>query len=353
MTTDEVGSLRVVPLSEELLAPVTAPCTAGLRRLAARVGQSLLRPPATPAEQLVEAVLRRQLEPAAGSESRHGWVVLDRDGTVQACAGTVAMDLTPDDPRYTYLPPRSVTVTITTTHAESDTAVDGCYPLLLEAVRQVASERDAHLLVHMVAEDTAAAAWQRLRLRLGTVMARRSASGWRSPGAAPDGLAIRVAGTGDIPALTDLALAEHHYHAALPGSAVSPDQPRATSEQVAADNVAAPPETSHQLVAVDGDGRVVGSIHGTIQEFADDQIQRYLLPPRYGYVGLTSVTEPARGTGVGRALIDSLMGWFAARDVEPVFLHCQVDNPLSSRFWTRSGFVPHLEIYSDPGRVIR
>lgn len=158
MTTDEVGSLRVVPLSEELLAPVTAPCTAGLRRLAARVGQSLLRPPATPAEQLVEAVLRRQLEPATGSESRHGWVVLDRDGTVQACAGTVAMDLTPDDPRYTYLPPRSVTVTITTTHAESDTAVDGCYPLLLEAVRQVASERDAHLLVHMVAEDTAAAA---------------------------------------------------------------------------------------------------------------------------------------------------------------------------------------------------
>jgi GNAT superfamily N-acetyltransferase len=147
-------------------------------------------------------------------------------------------------------------------------------------------------------------------------------------------------------AVDDLALEEHRYHAEHTSAGVSLDQPRETSRRLAADSVTAPTDTNHQLVAEDSSGKVVGSIVGTIYQLADDQIQRYLLPPRYGYVGLTVVTEAARGTGVGRPLIDATMGWFAGRGVQTAFLHYIPDNPLSSRFWPRAGFQPHIEIYS-------
>jgi GNAT superfamily N-acetyltransferase len=342
-----VSSRQVVSFHEQLLPAAVSLAAAGVRRIAARIDGdgSLLRLPSVPVEQPVEVALRRYLD--GEPDGRRAWAVLDGE-TLVAFAGMLTERLTPEDERYLYMPPRSVTIVTTALHAASETAAAECYPLLLAEARRLAEAMGgARLFVNLLPADAAGGRlWRRLRFRPGSVMARQPVAAWRSPGPAPSGVVVRVARPDDVEALTDLALEEHRYHAEHTSSGVSPDQPRATSRRVAADSVAAPAGTNHQLVAEDESGRVVGSIVGSVQQWADDQIQRYLLPPRYGYVGLTVVTRPARGTGVGRALIDALMRWFATRGLDTAFLHYVADNPLSSRFWPRAGFVPHLEIHS-------
>jgi GNAT superfamily N-acetyltransferase len=335
----------VVPLDEQLLPAAVALAATGVRRSAAYLDSSSLAPPAGPVEKLIEPALRRYLD--GEREGRRGWAVLDGDRLL-AIAGTLAEELTPDDARYTFMPPRSVTIVSTALHAVSDAAAGECYPLLWGQARRLAETMGgARVFVNVLAGDTAGRAlWRRLGMRPGSVMARRPVQTWQAPAPPPSSVVVRVARPDDVEALTDLALEEHRYHAEYTSSGASPDQPRATSRRIAAESVAAPADGHRQLVAEDRSGRIVGSIAGSVQEWADDQIQRLLLPPRYGYVGLTVVSEPARGTGVGRALIDALMGWFADRRLDTAFLHYIADNPLSSRFWPRAGFVPHIEIYS-------
>jgi GNAT superfamily N-acetyltransferase len=115
--------------------------------------------------------------------------------------------------------------------------------------------------------------------------------------------------------------------------------------------VAADQSTTCQLVAERShrSGRspeVVGSIVGMIQTLGDEEIARYVLPARYGYIGLTSVTAAARGTGVGRTLVGGLMSWFATNGCELAFLHYVTSNRLSRPFWTRMGFTPHLTAFA-------
>lgn len=75
-------------------------------------------------------------------------------------------------------------------------------------------------------------------------------------------------------------------------------------------------------------------------------------PPIVGYAGLLAprgtgqadvqtiaVHESARGTGVGRRLLDALLGEAAARGAEEVFLEVRADNPLARGLYERSGFV--------------
>lgn len=337
-------SRQVVGFHERLLPAAVRLAADGVRRMASAVDASLLRLPDVPAERVVEPLLRRYLP--GGPEGRRAWAVVD-GGELLAFAGVVVEQLTPDQERYAYLPPRSVTVASSALHAVSDAAAGDCYPLLLDEVRRLAkSIGDAAVFVNVLPNDAAGARlWRGLGLRRASVMARRPVADWPPPGPPVPGLVIRVAREEDVAALADLAEEEQSYHREHTSAGVSPDVPRTTNLRVSAERVAAPADANRQLVAEAG-GRLVGSISGGILSCADDQVQRYLLPPRYGYIGLTVVTEAARGTGVGRAMVDAMMGWFASQQLETAFLHYIVDNRLSSRFWTRAGFVPHIEIYS-------
>jgi ribosomal protein S18 acetylase RimI-like enzyme len=187
------------------------------------------------------------------------------------------------------------------------------------------------------------AAWRRRGLRPDAVMAVREVATWSPAGTSPDGIAVRTAAASDVDALADLALEEHLYHATHTATGVSPDQPRETSRRVAEQAVKAASETSRQLVATSS-GVVVGSLAASIHVLGDDQVSRFLLPPRYGYIGLTSVTAAQRGAGTGRALVDAALRWFTGERVDIVFLHYVVDNPLSARFWTRLGLRPHIHV---------
>jgi GNAT superfamily N-acetyltransferase len=346
--------IEVVPLRGDLVAGCVEVCASSLERTAARIRAPWLSPPASAApgaEQMVRSFLD------AEAEGRLGWVAVDpaRDG-VLAFAGATITELTPDDWRFTFMPPRSVSVGISSCHSTSDAAAQACYPLLLDAVRSAATERDIRRIsVQCAPGDTAAAAvWRRLHLEPDARMALRHVDSWRPP-MSRSGASVRLAGSEDVEALTDLALEEHLYHAHHTGAGTSPDQPRETSRRLAADAVAdtlADNARTRQLVAelagaAGPDGaapRVVGSAVGMLAELDDEDIRRHFMPARYGYIGLTSVTASARGAGVGRLLVDGLMRWFAEQGLELAFLHYVVDNPLSARFWSGLGFEPHIEM---------
>jgi GNAT superfamily N-acetyltransferase len=278
---------------------------------------------------------------AGGEEGdRAAWVLVD--GThIRGFVGATFVELAPDDWRYTFMPPRFASIAATGCHLESPAMVNTAF----DAVCPLAADRGAPRLLVAAppGADAARAAWRGCGLRPDVVMAVREVTTGPLAGAAPDGIAVRTAAVSDIEALTDLALEEHLYHATHTATGVSPDQPRETSRRIAEQAVAASADSSRQLVAEHAaSGAVVGSLAASVHVLGDDQLSRFLLPPRYGYIGLTSVTATHRGAGTGRALVDAALRWFAEERVDSVFLHYVVDNPLSARFWARLGFRPHI-----------
>ena len=99
-------------------------------------------------------------------------------------------------------------------------------------------------------------------------------------------------------------------------------------------------------VAVDEAGRLVGTgrlVDGRIDE------QGELEPGSagtLGTVGRMAVTDAARGTGVGRALLDLLVRRAADRGLPAVELHAQVH---ARAFYERAGFTPFGEVYLEAG----
>lgn len=65
-----------------------------------------------------------------------------------------------------------------------------------------------------------------------------------------------------------------------------------------------------------------------------------------GTIGRMAVTERARGTGTGRALLDLLVGRAAERGLPAVELHAQLH---ARGFYERAGFVPFGEVYLEAG----
>ncbi|MGI8536681.1 MAG: GNAT family N-acetyltransferase [Mycobacteriales bacterium] len=94
------------------------------------------------------------------------------------------------------------------------------------------------------------------------------------------------------------------------------------------------------------DGRVVGT--GRLLDGRTDSAGR-LEPGTIGAVGTVgrmAVSTPARGTGVGRALLDLLVTRAAERGLPVVELHAQVH---ARGFYERAGFSPYGAVYLEAG----
>ncbi|WP_116051638.1 GNAT family N-acetyltransferase [Amycolatopsis palatopharyngis] len=73
---------------------------------------------------------------------------------------------------------------------------------------------------------------------------------------------------------------------------------------------------------------------------AGSSVAGRLAEGRWGYVGTLSVLAPARGGGVGRALMSVAHHELDLDDVEGTFLFYSPTNPLSPVFWHRQGYRP-------------
>lgn len=65
-----------------------------------------------------------------------------------------------------------------------------------------------------------------------------------------------------------------------------------------------------------------------------------------GTIGRMAVTQQARGTGTGRALLDRLIARAAERGLPTVELHAQLH---ARGFYERAGFSPFGEVYLEAG----
>ena len=141
---------------------------------------------------------------------------------------------------------------------------------------------------------------------------------------------VRLAGAADLPAL--LAL-RHEVFVVGQGVPVELEQDELDA---AADHA----------VAVDAGGAVVGT--GRLVDGRIDVEGRLEpgTPGTVGTVGRMAVAAPARGTGVGRMLLDLLVERAAARGLPLVELHAQVH---ARAFYERAGFEPVGETYLEAG----
>jgi ribosomal protein S18 acetylase RimI-like enzyme len=94
-----------------------------------------------------------------------------------------------------------------------------------------------------------------------------------------------------------------------------------------------------RIFVAEAQGRVVGYILGEVH------IRKPIYPPgTYGFISDISVTAEWRKQGVGRALVEALMGWLKRSGVTAVELFVAEANPISQEFWERVGFKQYLRL---------
>lgn len=74
-------------------------------------------------------------------------------------------------------------------------------------------------------------------------------------------------------------------------------------------------------------------------------IDRYLPDGRWGFIRTLSVAAPARGQGIGRALMRRVHRDFGVDGAGGTFVFYSPTNPLSSVFWHRQGYRPLWTIW--------
>lgn len=288
---------------------------------------------------VAQATIERYLQADASA-----WVAL-LDGWPRALLGAMLTTVTENDPGFTYLPPRYALSPVSAWHIAA--AEDLCLlPALFEHVRRDARAHGIERVsVQVRAGDwTAGALWRSLGLRPDLVMAARHRPlplPLPLPLAPP--VSIRVARPGDEEALVRLAHEEQDFHAHHTASGTLADQPDAPTRREVDHWLAAHAGGAMPTLVAERDGRIVGCCSLSISELPEGAAGRRYYPARHGYIGLTSVTAPARGRGIGRALVRAALEEFAHRGIGPVMLHYVDDNPLSRVFWQRMGFAPFVE----------
>ncbi|SJM50003.1 hypothetical protein CZ771_03765 [Actinomycetales bacterium JB111] len=374
--------MPITPLTADLLPAAAEVVAAQTARRIAAAGSS---PDGVDLTALAEHWLRSYVT----DEDRFAFVALD-GGTVVACLGALTVQLTPDDEGYTYMAPRHVLCPLGGWAARTPHDAVAHLPALIAAVRSRASDEgiDRINLQTLDADWHSGGVWRSAGLRPDTAFALRPLAA-PAPSTRPLGepVTIRAAEPGDADALTALALEEFDFHARHTGSGTATDQSPSTARRIvdgwlaqddpaadaptepdsAADAPTEPDSTTdtaetttdttgdhlreRALIATAG-GDVVGVTTVQVLTAPAESLGAFVLPARYGYVGLTGVAESARGLGVGTALAAAALESFRALPDPPetVGLHYVVDNALSAPFWSARGYAPALTLLTSAPR---
>ena len=147
---------------------------------------------------------------------------------------------------------------------------------------------------------------------------------------------VRRAGTADLDAVVELAIAEHDY-AALVGTSVP--RPGATELKRIAARLRLR-SGSDPVWLAEQDGIPIALAECGWVDTTRQPGGHRLRPGLWAYVNCLSVREQARGGGVGQRLMAVAHEEFARAGVVGSFLYYNPPNPLSSVFWPRQGYRP-------------
>lgn len=159
---------------------------------------------------------------------------------------------------------------------------------------------------------------------------------------APDGgeratdVAVRLATAADLETVLALEMAELAYSALVGAAIMRPD-----AEAVKRAALTRHIDQGDPIWLAERDGVVIGVAHCRLLDVTPDGLTGVRLRPgRWGYVNCLSVTEQARGGGVGRTLMSVAHGELRRRGATGTFLYYNPPNPLASVFWARQGYRP-------------
>lgn len=140
---------------------------------------------------------------------------------------------------------------------------------------------------------------------------------------------VRLAGPDDLPALFAL-----RHDVFVLGQDVPAELERDELDAAA----------DHAVALVDG--AVVGT--GRLVDGRIDDDSRFVPGSEgtVGTIGRMAVADAARGTGIGRSLLDLLVARAAERGLPAVELHAQLH---AQGFYERAGFAPFGEVYLEAG----
>lgn len=170
-----------------------------------------------------------------------------------------------------------------------------------------------------------------------TCLAVRSGRAGEEGGGAPRAdVAVRLATAADLEVVLALELAELAYSALVGAAVVRPD-----AESLKRAALARHLEQGDPIWLAERDGVVVGVAHCRLLDVTPAGLTGVRLRPgRWGYVNCISVTDAARGGGVGRALMSVAHRELHRRGATGTFLYYNPPNPLASVFWARQGYRP-------------
>jgi ribosomal protein S18 acetylase RimI-like enzyme len=88
-----------------------------------------------------------------------------------------------------------------------------------------------------------------------------------------------------------------------------------------------------RLVVAERGGELVGFAHGALKLAPE-----HLGGVRLGHISHVHVVRDARGSGVGRAMVELLHAWFQEREVASIELQVLAGNEAGQAFWRALGY---------------
>jgi GNAT superfamily N-acetyltransferase len=165
-----------------------------------------------------------------------------------------------------------------------------------------------------------------------TVLAVRVGRTRTGPGAC----VVRRATRADVDLLAELAMAEVEY-AAMVGGGVVRDGAAAIKRGTTARHI----DRGDPTWIAERDGVAVGMVEAWETEAHPGSWARTRVRAgRWAFVNCLSVVASARGTGVGRTLVDVAHSALVGPRSAGAFLYYNPPNPLSPTFWARQGYRP-------------
>ncbi|GAA2980843.1 GNAT family N-acetyltransferase [Actinokineospora diospyrosa] len=175
-------------------------------------------------------------------------------------------------------------------------------------------------------------------------------TGGARPGGEPAGAVVRRATAADLDALVVSAMAEVAYSSLVGGAVLRPGAANIKRETLRRHLAQGDPVWIAEV-----DGVPVGHVEGwhtssTPGSWAETRVKH----GRWGYVNCLSVLPSARGTGVGRALMDVAHAALLGPGTVGSFLYYNPPNPVSPVFWARQGYRPLWTVWETrPAGAVR